>query len=215
VDSPGPSDLKDRRLAIVAYGTSRSVEKACERVDVPSLVTLDRESILSCDGIVLPGGMSFAGAMQELTDADVASALREAHAAGTPLLGIGIGMQVLFERSSESPGVAGLGLLGGEVNKLSATSEHKVPHVASKPVTWCRPTPLTEGLPEPSCFAHMHSFVAQPADAADILGWSEHHVPFVSAVGRDALLGVQFRPEKSRFAGMALLHNFARLCVPG
>jgi glutamine amidotransferase len=121
-------------------------------------------------------------------------------------------MQLLFESSVELGGAAGLGLLPGGVSELQ-TGELKLPHIGWNLVRWTRPSPLTAGLPEACAFYHVHSFVPRPADDADVLGRSEYGEPFVSAVEREPLFGVQFHPEKSSAHGLRMLANFASICA--
>jgi glutamine amidotransferase len=121
-------------------------------------------------------------------------------------------MQLLFERSEEhGGGEDGLGLLPGEVVRLDPRG-YKLPHIGWNEVTWARPSRLSEGLPAPSTFYHVHSFVPRCDDAV-VLGTSDYGTVFPSVVGRDAVFGTQFHPEKSSAHGLALLANFVRVCA--
>ena len=134
--------------------------------------------------------------------------------AGTPVLGLCLGMQLLFERSVELGGDTGLGLLPGEVIELHPDPPTlKIPHIGWNVVTLARESPLTEGLPDRVAFYHVHSFVARPAEAPDVLGRGDYGGPFVSIVARDPIYGVQFHPEKSSTHGLALLRNFTAICA--
>jgi imidazole glycerol-phosphate synthase subunit HisH len=134
--------------------------------------------------------------------------------AGTPVLGLCLGMQLLFERSVELGGDTGLGLLGGEVVELRPEpATLKIPHIGWNVVSMTRESPLAGGLPDRCAFYHVHSFVARPAEPSDVLGRGDYGGPFVSIVARDPIYGVQFHPEKSSTHGLALLRNFTAICA--
>jgi imidazole glycerol-phosphate synthase subunit HisH len=121
-------------------------------------------------------------------------------------------MQLLLERSDEHEGAEGLGLIPGTVRRLDPRGL-KLPHIGWNEVRWARRSPLTEGLPDPSTFYHVHTFVPHPADAGDVLGIADYGSEFVSVVERGNVAGAQFHPEKSSAHGLALLRNFARARV--
>lgn len=200
-------------IAVVDYGMGnrRSVEKALEHVGARAVVTRDEAELRAADGLVVPGVGAFPQAMRKLGELGlgelIAARLRE----GTPVLGICLGMQLLFESSSENEGARGLGLLHGDVRRLEAPGL-KVPHIGWNLVSLERPSPLTEGLGEACAFYHVHSFVAAPSEADDVIGTGEYGERFASIVGRDPLYGVQFHPEKSSADGLRLLANFSAIC---
>ena len=136
--------------------------------------------------------------------------LAERAAAGAPLLGICLGMQLLFDSTTEHEGATGLGLLPGPVTALRAP---KLPHIGWNRVGFERPSPLTEGLGEAAAFYHVHSFACRPADAGDVVGRGEYGERFASIVARGSVAGVQFHPEKSSRDGLALLRSFAAVCA--
>ena len=199
-------------VAICDYGMGnrRSVEKALEHVGARSVVTSDHETIRGADGVILPGVGAFPEAMRNVTALGLDELLRERAGAGAPLLGICLGMQLLFERSSEHEGAAGLALLPGEVTPLRAP---KLPHIGWNLVRFERPSSLTEGLGEAAAFYHVHSLACRPAEPADVVGSGEYGEPFASVVERGNVACVQFHPEKSSRDGLALLANFARVCA--
>jgi glutamine amidotransferase len=201
-------------IGVVDYGMGnrRSVEKAIERVGARVVVTSDHDALRAADGLVVPGVGAFAAAMESLRALGLDELIVERARAGTPVLGLCLGMQLLFESSTELGGDTGLGLLAGEVVALDAPGL-KVPHIGWNEVTFTRPSPLTEGLGERAAFYHVHSFVPQPADEYDVLGRGEYGRPFVSIVGRDKVFGAQFHPEKSSADGLALLANFGAVCA--
>ena len=204
------------RIAILDYGMGnlRSVSKAFERVGARAEVTSDHGRIAAADGLVLPGVGAFPKAMDEVRARGLDAAFAERAAAGAPALGICLGMQLLFERSTELGGAEGLGLLPGEVHALAAPGL-KVPQIGWNAVTWRRDSPLAAGLPRPCAFYHVHSFAAVPADPADVVGTAVYGSEFASVVARGPVYGVQFHPEKSGDDGLRLLANFARTCASG
>jgi imidazole glycerol-phosphate synthase subunit HisH len=198
-------------IAIVDYGMGnrRSVEKAIERVGGRAAVTRDHEAIAAADGAIVPGVGAFAAAMASLHGLGLDEVLRDRAAAGGPILGICLGMQVLFGRSSEFGETEGLGLLGGEVAPLEA-GELRLPHIGWSLVSWERDSPLNAGVPRECAFYHVHSYAARPSEPGDVLATAEYGGRFVTAVRRGALSGVQFHAEKSSTHGLALLEGFVR-----
>ena len=194
-------------VAVVDYGMGnrRSVEKAFEHVGAEVRVTGDHDAIREADAVVVPGVGAFPEAMRRLSAAGLDAVIRERAAQGTPVLGICLGMQLLFEASAEHEGAAGLGLLPGEVTALEAP---KLPHIGWNRVALERPSGLTEGLGEAAAFYHVHSFVCRPREDGDVIGRGEYGERFASIVERDNVAGVQFHPEKSSRDGLALLANF-------
>ena len=201
-------------IAVLDYGMGnlRSVEKALERAGADVEVTRDADRIRAAGGLVLPGVGAFPKAMEFVRQLGFDTLMREHVSAGKPALGICLGMQLLFESSSELGGAEGLGLLEGDVTELDAPGL-KVPHIGWNEVAWTNGTPVAEGLSNPAAFYHVHSFAPRPADAGDVLGRSTYGTEFASVVGRGNVFGVQFHPEKSGPDGLALLRNFVRLAA--
>jgi glutamine amidotransferase len=201
-------------IAIVDYGMGnrRSVEKALERVGARPSITRDPAQLRAADGLLLPGVGAFPAAMRTIRELELEDLLVEQARAGVPFFGACMGMQLLFESSSEGEGAEGLGLLRGDVRALD-TRGLKLPQMGWNDVRWMRETPLNAGLPDPSIFYHVHSYVPHPADQDDVLGVSEYGSPFVTVVSRDNVFGAQFHPEKSSAHGLALLENFAAICA--
>jgi len=200
-------------IAILDYGMGnlRSVEKAFEHVGAEARITNDHGAVREAAGIVLPGVGAFPKAMAAIRDLRLDELMSERIAAGVPTLGICLGMQLLFERSSELAGAEGLGFLAGEVGPLSAPGL-KIPQIGWNEVSWKRASRLCSGLPDPCAFYHVHSFAPRPADAGDTLATAEYGGEFVTAVAREPVHGVQFHPEKSGPHGLRLLGNFAAIC---
>jgi imidazole glycerol-phosphate synthase subunit HisH len=199
-------------IAIVDYGMGnrRSVEKALEHVGADPRLTADHAVIAAADGVVIPGVGAFPEAMRRFRAAGLDELIRERAAAGVPILGLCLGMQLLFDSSDEHEGAQGLGLLPGRVTALKAP---RVPHIGWNLVTFERPSVLTEGLGEAAAFYHVHSLVAEPANEDDVLGRGEYAGRFVSIVERGNVMGCQFHPEKSSRDGLALLRNFTSVGV--
>ena len=199
-------------IAIVDYGMGnrRSVEKAFEKVGAPARLTSDHEEIARADGLVVVGVGAFPEAMRRLNEQRLSEVIVDRARAGTPVIGLCLGMQLLFTESVEHEGSEGLGLLPGRVVKLDARGE-KLPHIGWNMVSWRRSSPLTEGLPDPAAFYHVHSYVVDCDDDV-VLGEGEYGTRFVSFVERDNVFGAQCHPEKSSTDGLALLRNFANVC---
>lgn len=211
------------RIAVVDYGMGnrRSVEKALQRVGGRAFVSRDHGELRAADGLLLPGVGAFPAAMATIVRLGLDELLRERAAAGVPLFGSCMGMQLLFERSEEHGGADGLGLLAGEVRMLRAPG-CKLPHIGWSEVRWRESAPgaaggaleaLSAGIPNPSFLYHVHSFVAQPADPAVVLASAEYGERFPAVVGAGKVFGAQSHPEKSSTHGLALLGNFVKICA--
>ncbi|HTD57295.1 MAG TPA: imidazole glycerol phosphate synthase subunit HisH [Solirubrobacteraceae bacterium] len=229
----GDTDADARRLidepveiAVVDYGMGnrRSVEKALEHIGASVTISSDHERLRMAAGLVVPGVGAFPRGMANLRELGLDELLRERLAHGTPVLGICLGMQLAFERSTEQGGAQGLGVIAGEVRRLPRSGtpsgaqageqgELKLPHIGWNKVSLTARSPLTEGLPERCAFYHVHSFAPVPSAPEDILGTAVYGAPFASVVGHESFYGVQFHPEKSSAAGLRLLANFARICA--
>jgi glutamine amidotransferase len=201
------------RIAILDYGMGnlRSVEKALEHVGATATICSDAEAVRAADGLILPGVGAFPRAMERVRERGLDELIAERREAAVPILGICLGLQLLFERSSELGGASGLGLLPGEVAVLQADGL-KVPHIGWSPVRWEHGSRLTEGIASETPFYFVHSFAPRPAPA-ELLGTAAYGARFACAVERDSVFGVQFHPEKSSSAGLRLLSNFAGICV--
>jgi imidazole glycerol-phosphate synthase subunit HisH len=200
-------------VCVLDYGMGnlRSVEKAFERVGADVAITSDHAVARAAAGIVLPGVGAFPRAMERIMELRLDELLAERIEAGVPLLGICLGLQLLFESSDELGGASGLGFLPGVVGGLDAPGL-KVPHIGWAEVRWRRESPLTEGIEAGTPFYFVHSFTPRPA-AEDVLGTAEYGSAFACAAERGNVFGVQFHPEKSSAAGLRLLSNFARICA--
>jgi imidazole glycerol-phosphate synthase subunit HisH len=201
-------------IAILDYGMGnlRSVAKALEHVGAEPFLTNEHDRVREATAIVLPGVGAMPKAMEHVRRLKLDQLLRERVDAGAPLLGLCMGMQLLFESTTELGGAEGIGLLRGRVEQLAANGL-KVPQIGWNPVSWRRPSALVEGLPDPCAFYHANSFAPRPANPEDVLGTADYGSEFVSVVERPPVYGLQSHPEKSGPDGLRLLRNFVRLAA--
>jgi glutamine amidotransferase len=197
-------------IAVIDYGMGnlRSVTKALEHVGADPVLTHDHAEVRRADAIVLPGVGAMPRAMERVRSLQLDQLLRERVEAAVPLIGLCMGMQLLFESTTELGGAEGIGLLEGRVERLGAT---KVPQIGWNEVSWRRESALTRGLPQPCAFYHANSFAPRPAHDRDVLGTADYEGEFVSVVERPPLYGLQSHPEKSGPDGLRLLRNFVCL----
>jgi imidazole glycerol-phosphate synthase subunit HisH len=202
------------RIALIDYGMGnlRSVEKALERVGADVERCREPDRLAAAAGLILPGVGAFPEAMRRLRTLGFETALRERLEAGVPLLGVCLGMQLLFERSAEHGGGEGLGLLPGTVEPLAAEGL-KLPHIGWSPVHAERSSPLTRELGPDEPFYFVHSLAVHGRDE-DVIGSAAYGERFPAIVGRERIFGTQFHPEKSSAAGLRMLANFDAICAP-
>ena len=200
--------MSGKKLGVIDYGSGnlRSVCKAIEAAgSIPSLVT-GPSGLDSLDAIVVPGVGAFAHCAENLRATGLWDPVREWALSGRPYLGICLGYQLLFESSEESPGVEGLGVLKGRVVRFSDAAL-KVPHMGWNTLSKTS-GPLYNGLSGDVSMYFVHSYYPVPADSSLVSAWSDYGVSFAAGVSSGALHAVQFHPEKSQSAGLALLRNF-------
>jgi glutamine amidotransferase len=198
------------RVVIIDYGVGnlRSVEKAFAAAGASAIVSDDERVLGEAEALVLPGVGAFGACMNELKSRGFDALVRERVKAGVPLLGVCVGMQMLFEESEEFGRSEGLGLLKGRVRRFDKSL--RVPHVGWNQVKTKRDHPLFGGVEDESFFYFVHSYYCEAEDAEDAIGETEYGVAYASVVARGRVCGVQFHPEKSQAAGLHLLRNFAR-----
>jgi glutamine amidotransferase len=198
-------------IGLIDYGMGnrRSVEKAFARVGADAELTADHDALRRADGLVVMGVGAFPEAMRRLRDGGFDDLVRERAAAGVPVIGLCLGMHLLYEGSSEFGETEGLGLLRGWVRPLRADGL-KLPHIGWHEVRFVRDTPLTPAAGS-AAYYHVHSFVAEETE--DAVGLGEYGERFVSVAARGNVFGCQFHPEKSSRAGLALLRSFTELCA--
>jgi glutamine amidotransferase len=206
-DGPaGPS------IAVVDYGMGnrRSVEKALAHVGALARITSDHELLRSADALVVPGVGAFPAGMARLRELGLDELIIQRARAGTPVLGICLGMQLLFEQSLELEPTGGLGLIAGEVTSL-LTGGLRLPHIGWNDVRFERECVLTADLPLPGRpFYHVHSFAARPTDQRDVVATAEYGETFATIVAHGSVSGVQFHPEKSSLDGLRMLASFVK-----
>ena len=199
------------QVAIIDYGVGnlRSVEKAFAATGCEAVVSGDEKVLRNAARLVLPGVGAFGACMKALSERGLDELVRERAREGTPLLGVCVGMQLLFETSDEFGSRTGLALLRGCVRRFS--DELVVPHVGWNQVEQSETSSLFEGVASGSFFYFVHSYYCEPLNKSVIAGETEYGINYASVVTHDNICGVQFHPEKSQASGLRLLKNFARL----
>lgn len=200
-------------IAIIDYdaGNLRSVEKALLALGEQPQVTRDARMILSADKVILPGVGAFGDAMARLHQYGLVDVIRETVAKGTPFLGICLGLQLLFERSEESPGVDGLGLLKGEILRISDREGFKIPHMGWNSLHIRPGARLFRGIDEGAYVYFVHSYYLKAADENKVAASTEYITHIHASVEDGNLFATQFHPEKSSEVGMWILKNFISL----
>lgn len=205
-------------IAVLDYGIGnlRSAQKALEKVGADARLTADHGLIAEAAGVVLPGVGAFGRCMEALDEAglrEVAlkAATEAADGSGRPFLGVCVGMQMLFDGSDESPAVAGLGVLGGQVELLPDTV--KRPQMQWNTLSWTPGSALADGQPDPTWMYFVHSYWARAAEGSDVAATCGYGTDVVAAVERGRLWATQFHPEKSAANGLRLLERFVASCA--
>jgi len=200
-------------ILIVDFGMGnlRSVQKALERIGASAKISSNPEEFAAADKIVLPGVGAFGEAMQRLRALRLIRPILSHIAAGKPMLGICLGLQLLFDQSYEDGEHEGLGVFSGKVVRFPTLPGLKVPHMGWNQIRICRPAPILEGTADGTNFYFTHSYHAVPGDRAIVAAETAYLQPFVSMICHEKIFATQFHPEKSQRAGLALLHKFAAI----
>ena len=201
-------------IAIVDYGVGnlRSVQKAFESLGHEALITEDPAVFATAEGVVLPGVGAFGDAMDSLRHLELVQPLRRYVEGGKPLLGICLGMQLLFAVSEEHGQHEGLGFIPGQVIRMRG--EYKIPQVGWNQLQITAPHPLLHGIATGAYAYFVHSYYVTPAAAGVVVATTDYYNSVPAVVAQDNIYGMQFHPEKSSLAGIAMLGNFAAICHP-
>jgi len=196
------------KVAIIDYGVGnlRSVEKAFAATGCEAIVSGDEDVLRAAEGLVLPGVGAFGACMKALKERGFDRLVQERAREGTPLLGVCVGMQLLFDESDEFGATAGLGLLRGRVRRFEG--ELVVPHVGWNRIHQKREHALFAGVADGAFCYFVHSFYCEPEDDAVVVGETEYGGRYASVVAERNVCGVQFHPEKSQDVGLRMLKNF-------
>ena len=199
-------------ITIIDYdaGNLKSVEKALLYLGEKVKVTSDAREILTADKIILPGVGAFGDAMEKLNKNGLAETICEAVDKKIPLLGICLGLQLLFEGSEESPGVGGLSLLKGKIKKIPDNTGLKVPHIGWNSLEFCKESPIYKGIEPESYVYFVHSYYLNTSEPL-VTATTDYVVNIHASVQKDMLFACQFHPEKSGEVGLKMLKNFAEL----
>lgn len=200
-------------IAIIDYdaGNVKSVEKALQFLGEEVIITRDREQILSADKVVLPGVGAFGDAMDKLNSYNLVEVIKEVVDRKTPFIGICLGLQLLFDSSEESPGVAGLGILPGKIVRIPEKDGLKVPHIGWNSLTYPNKGRLYKGIEEESYVYFVHSYYLQADDPSIVVAQTNYGVDIQASVEKDNVFACQFHPEKSSGVGMTILKNFIQI----
>lgn len=196
--------------AIIDYdaGNIKSVEKALQALGEDAVITRDKDTLLHADRVILPGVGAFGDAMGKLHAYGLVDIIHQIVEKGIPFLGICLGLQLLFERSEESPGVSGLGLLHGEILRLPDDSGLKIPHIGWNSLKFSHDGRLFNGIEEESYVYFVHSYYLKAADESIVKATTEYGTIVHASVEKDNLFACQFHPEKSSEVGLRILKNF-------
>ena len=200
-------------IAIIDYdaGNIKSVEKALVLLGQDVVITRDRDTILAADKVILPGVGAFGDAMGKIRQYGLESVIHEVVEKKTPFLGICLGLQLLFERSDETPGVEGLGILKGEILRIPDCPGLKIPHMGWNSLEFQNEGRLFKGLPEQPYVYFVHSYYLKAEDEAIVTATTEYSTHIHASVEKDNVFACQFHPEKSSDVGLRILRNFVEL----
>ena len=200
-------------IAIIDYdaGNIKSVEKALQKLGAEVVITKDPQVILNADKVILPGVGAFGDAMANLKKYKLDEVIRQVVEKGTPFLGICLGLQLLFERSDETPGVDGLGILKGEILRIPEKDELKIPHMGWNSLHLQNEGRLFKGLKEQSYVYFVHSYYLKAEEEEIVKATTDYSVNIHASVEKDNVFACQFHPEKSSEVGLEILKNFVEL----
>ena len=200
-------------IAIIDYdaGNIKSVEKALQKLGAEVVITKDAQEILQADKVILPGVGAFGDAMANLKKYGLDGVIHQVVEKGTPFLGICLGLQLLFERSDETPGVEGLGILQGEILRIPEKDKLKIPHMGWNSLHLQNQGRLFRNLPEQSYVYFVHSYYLRAKEEEIVKATTDYSVNIHASVEKDNVFACQFHPEKSSDVGLQILKNFVEL----
>lgn len=200
-------------IAIIDYdaGNIKSVEKALASLGAQTIITRDRDVLLAAEQVILPGVGAFADAMEKLRHYELEPVIREIVQKGTPLLGICLGLQLLYESSEEAPGVSGLGILAGKIVRIPPGPGLKIPHIGWNSLKLQHSGRLFQGVADGSYVYFVHSYYLLAKQEESVKACTEYGVHIHASVEEKNVFGCQFHPEKSSDTGLMILKNFIDL----
>lgn len=200
-------------IAIIDYdaGNIKSVEKALQYIGEDTVISRDRDEILSADKVVLPGVGAFGDAMQKLKDYNLVNTIYDVVEQKTPFLGICLGLQLLFKNSDETPGVSGLGILPGEIVRIPDKPGFKIPHIGWNSLQLSNDGRLFQGIDEQSYVYFVHSYYLRAREESIVKASTEYVTHIHASVEKDNVFACQFHPEKSGDVGLSILKNFVAI----
>ena len=200
-------------IAIIDYdaGNIKSVEKALQKLGAEVVITKDAQEILQADKVILPGVGAFGDAMTNLKKYGLVKVIHQVVEKGTPFLGICLGLQLLFERSDETPGVEGLGILQGEILRIPEKENLKIPHMVWNSLHLQNQGRLFKNLPEQAYVYFVHSYYLKAKDDEIVKATTDYSVNIHASVEKDNVFACQFHPEKRGEVGLKILKNFISL----
>lgn len=200
-------------ITIIDYdaGNIKSVEKALQALGEETVLTRDRDCLLAADKVILPGVGSFGDAMENLKNFGLIPVIHEIVERNVPFLGICLGLQLLFERSEESPGVEGLGILPGEILRIPKGEGRKIPHMGWNSLELVGNGRLFQGLPEEPYVYFVHSYYLKASDPEIVTAVTRYGAEIHASVEKNNVFACQFHPEKSSATGLKILKNFAQI----
>lgn len=200
-------------IAIIDYdaGNIKSVEKALVSLSQDACITRDKNKILSADHVILPGVGAFGDAMDKLEKYDLIQVIEDVCKAGTPFLGICLGLQLMFDRSEEAPGIKGLSLLDGDIIKIPNGEYKKIPHMGWNSLELAGDGKLFKGINNEAYVYFVHSYYLKAKDESIVKATTEYNVKIHASVEKDNIFACQFHPEKSSVVGLKMLENFINI----